>query len=190
MGILDVLNGMQNGPSGEQEPGQGGMSPITMALLGLLAWKAVKKFGADHAQSGQPMPPTNTAGANMQPTGGGLGGMFGGGAGGGLGGLGGLLTGGAAGGILSGGLQDIVEKFRNSGHGQAVDSWVGNGPNQPVSPSVLESALGSRIDGLAQRLGIPREELLQGLSQHLPEVIHQLTPNGRVPTEQEMARHI
>ena len=43
MGLLDVLNGMQNGPRGASA-GRGGMSPITMALLGLLAYKAVKGF--------------------------------------------------------------------------------------------------------------------------------------------------
>ena len=47
MGLLDVLNGMQNGPRGQRSPtssGGGGMSPMTMAILGLLAFKAVKSF--------------------------------------------------------------------------------------------------------------------------------------------------
>jgi hypothetical protein len=46
MGLMDVLNGMQNGPRGQRDPssGSGGMSPITMAILGLLAYKAVKGF--------------------------------------------------------------------------------------------------------------------------------------------------
>jgi len=48
MGLIDVLNGMQNGPRGARPPastttsGQGGMSPIMMAILGLLAYKAMK----------------------------------------------------------------------------------------------------------------------------------------------------
>ena len=52
MGLLDVLNGMQNGPRGPSNPSAqsgGGMSPMTMAILGLLAWKAVK-----HLTAGQP----------------------------------------------------------------------------------------------------------------------------------------
>lgn len=182
MGLMDVLNGMQNGPRGESQPGQGGMSPITMGILGLLAWKAFGKL-REQAQ------PANTAGANMQPTSGGGGGFLGGGAGG-LGGLGGLLTGGAAGGLLSGGLSDLVEKLRNAGHGETADSWVSNGPNKPVNPNALESAFGDRIDALAQQLGIPRDELLHGLSQHLPEAVNHLTPNGRMPTEQEVSRHL
>ena len=49
MGLLDVLNGMQNGPRGPSTPSAkdegGGMSPMTMAILALLAWKAMKHFG-------------------------------------------------------------------------------------------------------------------------------------------------
>jgi len=51
MGLLDILNGMQNGPRGQQQPKSsgsssgGGMSPIMMALLGLLAYKALKGRG-------------------------------------------------------------------------------------------------------------------------------------------------
>jgi hypothetical protein len=41
MGLLDVLTGMRNGPRGFGGGG-GGMSLITMALLGLLAYTAVK----------------------------------------------------------------------------------------------------------------------------------------------------
>ena len=53
MGLIDVLNGMQNGPRGQRDPttapstGSGGMSPITMAILGLLAYKAMKSLGGD-----------------------------------------------------------------------------------------------------------------------------------------------
>ena len=176
MGLMDVLNGMANGPRGEKQPGQGGMSPITMGILALLGWKAFEKFreqSAATAPSGtKTLPPAGGADA------------------GGLGGLGGLLTGAGAGGLLSGGLSDLVEKLRNAGHGETADSWVGSGANKSVSPNALENVFGDRIDTLAKQLGIPREELLQGLSQHLPDVVNHLTPNGRLPSEQEMARHL
>ena len=51
MGLLDVLNGMQNGPRGPSNPSPqagGGMSPMTMAVIGLLAWKAIKHLTAGH----------------------------------------------------------------------------------------------------------------------------------------------
>src|SRR5664279_2219738 len=73
MGLLDVLNGMQNGPRGPSNPGaqsSGGMSPITMAILALLAWKAVKHFGGN--QAGASPAPSN-AGAPGGGMGGGLG---------------------------------------------------------------------------------------------------------------------
>ena len=53
MGLLDVLNGMQNGPRGPSTPSAqsdsgGGMSPMTMAILALLAWKGIKHFTEAH----------------------------------------------------------------------------------------------------------------------------------------------
>src|SRR5260370_40631638 len=72
MGLLDVLNGMQQGPRGPSTPSAqsgGGMSPMTMALLGLLAWKAIKHMTA--SQPGAAPPPTPA------PAGGGAGGGFG-----------------------------------------------------------------------------------------------------------------
>ena len=59
MGLLDVLNGMQNGPHGQRSPsssGSGGMSPIAMAILGLLAFKAVKSFTGGQPSTNRPAP--------------------------------------------------------------------------------------------------------------------------------------
>src|SRR5262249_50314811 len=102
MGLLDVLNGMQHGPHGQRQPGQpsGAMSPLTMAILGLLAYKAVKHFTQNNPQPSSP----GTGGGSSPVPPGGLGGALGGllGGAGGLsdilkGGLGGALAGGAAG---------------------------------------------------------------------------------------------
>jgi uncharacterized protein YidB (DUF937 family) len=219
MGLQDILNGMQNGPRGQRQPSSGGnsggMSPITMALLGLLAYKALKGGGLGNIfGGGQPATPGNTgrpAGLPGGPldagnSGGGLGGLLGGlfgnrsaapaGArpGGGLadmipGGLGGLLGGAAAGGVLSGGLGNLIKDLQNSGHGQAAQSWVGTGPNQDIAPGDLADALGSdTLDALSKQTGMGREDLLTGLSQQLPELVDQLTPNGRLPTEEEASR--
>lgn len=209
MGLLDILNGMQNGPHGSSEPSKdsGGMSPLTMAILALLAYKAVKHIGGSHAGANQSnttpsapppqqLPGTTTANAD---SGGGLGGLLGGGLlGGGLGdlmkgplggALGGLLAGGAAGGALSGGLNDLLKQFQDSGHTEAANSWVGSGANKPISPGDLASALGAdTISTLSSQTGLSRDELLAGLAKQLPDVINQLTPNGRLPTEHEASR--
>lgn len=189
MGLLDVLNGMQNGPRGQPNPSAsgGGMSPITMAVLGLLAYKAVKHFtGQSNASAATPGSgaPASTLPEEEANAGGGLGGLLGGG---GLGGLGGLLAGGAAGSVLSGGLKDLLDQFQQSGHGDVAKSWVDTGANKSISPDDLAHALGEdRINAVAAQTGMSRDELLAGLSEHLPEVVNKLTPQGRVPTEEEV----
>ncbi len=227
MGLMDILNGMQNGPRGQTDPNaKGGMSPITMAILALLAYKAYQKSGiGTPAQAPAPgrLPDRSAANANAQGGGmagglddllkGGLGGLLGGltgGApqgrlpggraaapsGGGLddllkGGLGGLLAGGAAGGILSGGLGDLLKKFQDNGAGPAADSWVSRGPNKDISTSDLARSIGlDDIDALSRRFGISQDEMLSGLQQQLPGVIDQLTPDGRLPTEEEASRWV
>ena len=83
MGLTDILTGMMNGPRGQRQPssggGGGGMSPIMMALLGLLAYKALKGRGGQAAYpggTGQRMPPGGTASAGTP--GGGLDDILGG----------------------------------------------------------------------------------------------------------------
>ena len=86
-------------------------------------------------------------------------------------------------------MNDVLKQFQQSGHGDAVDSWVGTGPNKRVSPNDLASALGSdRINALIEQTGMSRDDLLHGLSEYLPKVVDQLTPQGRLPTEQEAQR--
>ena len=193
MGLLDILNGMQNGPRGPGKPSSqtdegGGMSPMTMAILALLAWKAVKHFGG----SGQPdatpktvppQPSPNTVNAGL-PGGGGLSDLM-------KGGLGGLLAGGAAGSILSGGLGDLLGQLQKGGQGEVANSWVGKGENRAIAPGDLANALGAdQIEAIASQSGMSRDDLLQGLSQYLPGVIDQLTPDGRLPDEKEASRWI
>jgi len=187
MGLLDVLNGMQNGPHGARTAGSGGssggggMSPLTMALLGLIAYKAIKSFTSQPGTA-SPGPAASPAGGSSVGGGGGLGDLL-------KGGLGGLLAGGAAGSVLSGGLNDLLKQFEQSGKGDVANSWVGSGPNKAISADDLAHALGSdRINTLMNYSGMSREELLSGLSQQLPGLIDQLTPHGRLPTEQEATR--
>jgi uncharacterized protein YidB (DUF937 family) len=195
MGLMDVLNGMQNGPRGARTPAPanssgGGMSPIMMALLGLLAFKALKSVTGGSKPAAAPAAPParpigGTVAASVPGAGaGGLGDLL-------KGGLGGLLAGGAAGTVLSGGLNDLLKQLQQCGHGETANSWVGSGPNRPISPNDLGAALGAdQIQSLTSEFGLSREELLDGLSQHLPEVVDHLTPSGQVPAPHEMERLI
>jgi uncharacterized protein YidB (DUF937 family) len=184
MGLLDVLNGMQNGPHGQSQPaapGSGGMSKTTMALLAFLAYKAFKGMNAQQpAQAGVPSPYPRDQGREPQGAeAGGLAGVlrtiFGGGS--------------VPGPVLSRGVGNTVEDIERSGHGEIARSWVARGQNRPISPEKLEAALGEDgIRDLMQQTGMERDDLLATLSEHLPRVIDHLTPEGRLPTEQEAAR--
>ena len=107
------------------------------------------------------------------------------------GGIGGLLDqlrsslGGATpGGILSGGLGELVDRFKQSGQGDTAESWVGTGPNKPVTPTQLEQAIGPEIlDSLSKQTGLSRNDLLARLSRELPDAVDKYTPHGRLPTE-------
>lgn len=217
MGLIDILNGMQNGPRGSSQPSSGGkgggMSPIMMAMLGLLAYKAVKSISgqpAARAGTGNPLPSGGSVTAGQ--SGGGIGDIRGGLLGGRPGsasatntganpnaslkdllpgGLGELLGGAAAGTALSGGLGALIKEFQQGGLGQAAQTWVGTGPNQQIASNDLARALGSdTLDALSKQTGVGREDLLAGLSQHLPDLINQLTPNGRLPTAEEASRMV
>ena len=87
-----------------------------------------------------------------------------------LGKLGGLLGGASAGSVLSGGLGELVERFKRNGQGQAADSWVKTGPNQQLGPDQLEQAIGPDVlNTLSQQTGLSRQELLSRLTRELPD---------------------
>jgi uncharacterized protein YidB (DUF937 family) len=184
MGLLDILNGMQNGPRGPSTPSAqsgGGMSPMTMAILALLAYKAVKHISGGSSAPNPTPAPAPGGGGSLGGSLGGLGDVL-------KGGLGGILAGGAAGSVISGGLGDLLKQLQQNGHGETANSWVSPGPNKQIAPGDLANALGAdQINSLMSQSGLSREELLNGLSQHLPEVVNHLTPDGRLPTEDEVA---
>jgi uncharacterized protein YidB (DUF937 family) len=136
--------------------------------------------------------------------GGGLGGLLGGLLGGR--GMGGGMGGGGLGGLAGGlggmkgvalmallaymmrgqggrqGLSSLTDHLRGAGLGNHVDSWVGNGPNQEVAPDELARAIPPEmLDEVQQHTGMGRDEVLSELSRGLPQMVHKLTPNGRLP---------
>jgi len=114
----------------------------------------------------------------------------------GQGGIGGLVTqlrnslgGASTGGILSGGLGELVDRFKQSGQAETAESWVKTGPNRPCTPAQLEQALGPEVlDTLSQQTGLSRDELLARLCRDLPDAVDKYTPQGRLPTEGELSR--
>ena len=92
-------------------------------------------------------------------------------------------------GDVLGGLGGLLKQFQQNGFGDAINSWVKTGPNDTVTPGQISKAIDpSIIDALGQRFGLSKEQISQILSQLLPKTVDQLTPEGRLPTQQEMAR--
>jgi uncharacterized protein YidB (DUF937 family) len=103
--------------------------------------------------------------------------------------LGGMLSGTSIGDLLSGGLRDLMNTFKQAGQGDVADSWVRRGPNKQIAPSQLEQAIGSDVlETLSQQTGLSREEILSRLSKNLPEAVDKYTPEGRIPTEPELSK--
>ncbi|WP_449428702.1 YidB family protein [Rhodanobacter umsongensis] len=102
------------------------------------------------------------------------------------GGAGSLI--GVAGQLLqqAGGVQGLTSMLQQHGLGDAVQSWVGTGANQPVSGEQLGQALqnggmGSVVQEAASKLGVDPSVVLNGLSQVLPHAVDHLTPDGQAP---------
>ena len=88
----------------------------------------------------------------------------------------------AAGGGGLGGLAGLAEQFQKGGLGDVMNSWIGTGQNQAISPDQLGGVLGGDLlSELTQRTGMGQGDLLGRLSQMLPQVVDQLTPNGQLP---------
>ena len=73
----------------------------------------------------------------------------------------------------------LLQKLQQSGLGPQVASWLGNGQNMPISVDQLKQALGNhQLGQLATQFGIPVDQLLGQLSQHLPAAVDHMSPNG------------
>jgi len=112
----------------------------------------------------------------------------------GQGGIGGLLSqlglgGASAGGILSGGLGELADRFKQSGQGETAESWINTGPNKPCTAAQLEQAIGPEVlDTLSKQTGLSRDELVTRLCRELPDAVDKYTPQGRLPMEGDFSR--
>ena len=170
MSLLDIFSPRGTGPT----------SPLTTAILGLLAWNGVKP-GAPGSRVGDQTPGSLEGMMRDSP----LGGLFGGTAAKPTDGT----TRGFMGALLTGGMMDLVRQFQAAGKGPAVESWIGTGENKSVTASDLSKVLSDeQVAFLTERTGLSKDDLLAGLSQKLPQTIDELTPYGRLPTREELIR--
>lgn len=82
-----------------------------------------------------------------------------------------------------GGVEGVIEKFRASGLGDIVASWIGKGDNLPVSVEQVISVFG---EPALQMLSSKTEFDLQGVSsllaKMLPGIVDHFSPDGAVQT--------
>lgn len=91
-------------------------------------------------------------------------------------------AGGASGAGGLGGLAGLAEQFQRGGMGEVMNSWIGTGQNQSISPDALGNVLGGDLLGkLTQQTGMGQSDLLGQLSQLLPQLVDKATPEGRIP---------
>lgn len=81
-----------------------------------------------------------------------------------------------------GGVQGVVGQFERNGFGQTVRSWVGTGPNDPISAGDIQRVLGpDLLQQLSAKSGLSQQDLADKLTQILPRAVDHLTPDGVIP---------
>ena len=81
-----------------------------------------------------------------------------------------------------GGLHAVLDKFRQNGMVEQVESWIGTGPNQGITMEQVRKVIDpARLSEIASRLGVTTEQAGAAFARILPELVNRLTPDGRVP---------
>ena len=177
MSGLDDLLGSLTKSAGDGGQGGGGLEDLLGAILG----------GGSSGGSG--------SGGGLQDI---LGGLLGGGSGGSPGTAAGGMNLGALAAALGpllakllqgGGLSKLLGNAQASGLSAQADSWVGSGPNEPVSGQDIRGIVGDdAVRSVAEQAGISEDEAASVLAQVVPQVVSGLTPGGQVPSDDELGQ--
>ena len=129
---------------------------LAVAMLGILAYQNRDKIGDVIRSAGRGTDPNNPQGGLLDQVSKGVSGTA---------------------------LGDVLDRFRNAGAGTKVDSWVGQGANEPIEPEEVEAAIDDEtLYSLSQQTGLSRDELVARITQALPEAVDKMTPNGEAPS--------
>ena len=84
----------------------------------------------------------------------------------------------------NGGMNAVLDKFRQKGMTRQAQSWMSTGDNQPIDEQSVEQVVGQQeLREMAQRLGVPEQEVAQAFAEIMPEMVDKLTPEGQLPQE-------
>jgi uncharacterized protein YidB (DUF937 family) len=132
---------------------------LALALLGVLAYQNREKIGTWLGNATQPGgdPNNPSAGGGILDT---ISKTFG----------------------SDGGLREVLDRFRQAGSGDKVDTWVKDGPSEAIEPHQVEAAVDeATLKALSDQTGLSREELLRRLALELPHAVDRMTPDGKLP---------
>lgn len=88
-----------------------------------------------------------------------------------------------------GGIDGLIQRFREQGLGDLIASWISTGPNQPISPEQLARILDpEQLRELSRQAGIAIARLPDALAALLPTLVDRLTPEGEVPDPYQLFR--
>jgi uncharacterized protein YidB (DUF937 family) len=82
-----------------------------------------------------------------------------------------------------GGIQGVVNEFEKNGFGQQAKSWVGTGPNAPITKEQVHQTIGLlNLKDLANKYGVPVDKVSELLAKYVPAAIDKATPDGKLPS--------
>jgi uncharacterized protein YidB (DUF937 family) len=96
----------------------------------------------------------------------------------------------------NGGMNAVLDKFRQKGLNRQAQSWMSSGDNEPIDGQTVQQVVGQdELRQMAQRLGVPEEQVAQAFAEIMPEMVDKLTPDGQMPREadevlDESTRHL
>jgi uncharacterized protein YidB (DUF937 family) len=84
----------------------------------------------------------------------------------------------------NGGIGAVLKKFQQKGYDRQAKSWMSTGPNDGIDEQAVEQVVGQgELAQMAQRLGVPEEEVAQALAEIMPEMVDKLSPQGQIPPQ-------
>ena len=84
----------------------------------------------------------------------------------------------------NGGIGNVLQRVNQRGYGRQANSWVGTGDNEPLDPGAIDEMVGrDEVMRMSQQLGLPEQDVKDGFAEILPEMVNQLSPEGRIPQD-------
>jgi uncharacterized protein YidB (DUF937 family) len=82
----------------------------------------------------------------------------------------------------NGGINAVLDRFRQKGLGAQAQSWTSRGANQPIDEQSVQQVVGQdELRQMAQRLGVPEQQVAQAFAEIMPQMVDHITPDGQVP---------